>query len=110
MLDAWQAGGLAVAGPEATMRALAMGQVEELIIVASPHQLRNASSLPDDTSLGPVDVDTSAPASEIDTNQLKLADELVTRAQQTSARIRFVEDPSLLAEVGGVGALLRFRI
>jgi peptide subunit release factor 1 (eRF1) len=34
----------------------------------------------------------------------------VTRAQQTSARIRFIEDASLLAEVGGVGALLRFRI
>lgn len=41
---------------------------------------------------------------------MKLADELVTKAQQTSARIRFIENPDLLSAVGGVGALLRFRI
>jgi peptide subunit release factor 1 (eRF1) len=41
---------------------------------------------------------------------LKLADELVTRARQTAARIRFIEDEHLLADVGGVGALLRFRV
>jgi peptide subunit release factor 1 (eRF1) len=45
-----------------------------------------------------------------DETQLKLADELVTRAQQTSARVRIIEDPALLKEFGGVGALLRFRI
>jgi peptide subunit release factor 1 (eRF1) len=38
------------------------------------------------------------------------ANELVTRAQQSAARIRFIEDAELLADVGGVGALLRFRI
>ena len=37
-------------------------------------------------------------------------DELVTLARQTSARITFIEDPAFLADVGGVGALLRFRI
>ena len=41
---------------------------------------------------------------------LKLSSELFTRAQQTNARIRFIENPTLLAEIGGVGALLRFRI
>jgi peptide subunit release factor 1 (eRF1) len=39
-----------------------------------------------------------------------VADELVTRAQQTNARIRFIEDSDLMSEVGGVGALLRFKI
>ena len=34
----------------------------------------------------------------------------VAKAQQTSARIRFIEDPQLLKDVGGVGALLRFKI
>ena len=34
----------------------------------------------------------------------------MTRAQQSAARIRFIEDPELLAGVGGVGALLRFKI
>ena len=80
MLDAWRAGGLAVAGIEPTLRALAIRQVEELLIAARP-----------DRVAGPVD-------------------ELVAKAQQNSARIRFIEDESLLADVGGVGALLRFKI
>jgi len=80
MLDAWRAGGLAVAGIDATVRALEMRQVEELLIAAAP-----------DRVAGPVD-------------------ELVAKAQQNSARIRFIEDEKLLAEVGGVGALLRFKI
>lgn len=80
MIDAWRAGGLAVAGVEATMRALEMREVEELLIAARA-----------DRVTGP-------------------ADELVARAQQNAARIRFIEDESLLADVGGVGALLRFKI
>ncbi len=80
VLDAWRAGGLAVAGIEATMRALDMRQVEELLVAARPDRIA-----------GP-------------------ADELVNKAQQNSARIRFIEDDSLLADVGGVGALLRFKI
>ena len=43
------------------------------------------------------------------TTRESLADELVTRARQTSAKIRFVEDVSLLEPVGGVGAFLRFK-
>ena len=80
MLDAWRAGGLAVAGVEATMHALDMRQVEELLIAAQP-----------DRVAGPVD-------------------ELVAKAQQNSARIRFIEDENLLSDIGGVGALLRFKI
>ena len=59
---------------------------------------------------GPLDVDTSAPAATADSDQLKLAGELVSKAQQTSARIRFIENAALLADVGGVGALLRFKV
>ena len=80
MIDAWRAGGLAVAGLEATMRALEMREVEELLIAARA-----------DRVTGP-------------------ADELVASAQRNAARIRFIEDDSLLADVGGVGALLRFKI
>jgi peptide subunit release factor 1 (eRF1) len=39
-----------------------------------------------------------------------VADQLVRLARQTSATVRFIEEPALLAEVGGVGAFLRFRI
>jgi peptide subunit release factor 1 (eRF1) len=54
--------------------------------------------------------DTSAPETGIDEARLKLSAELIKLAQQTSARVRFIEDASLLEEVGGVGALLRFRV
>jgi len=80
MLDAWHAGGLAVAGLEATMRALDMRQVEELLIAARPDRVAGS------------------------------VDELVAKAQRNSARIRFIEDDNLLADAGGVGALLRFKI
>ncbi|MGH9255435.1 MAG: Vms1/Ankzf1 family peptidyl-tRNA hydrolase [Vicinamibacterales bacterium] len=79
MVGAHAAGGLAVVGPEATLDALAKGQVEELLIGTQP-------------------------------DRIKLAGQLVARAQQNAARVRFVEDPALLKNVGGVGAILRFRI
>ena len=88
MLDAWRAGGLGVAGPTGVMRALELGQVEELLITGTPDSLRASTG----------------------TDKTMLADELVRKAQQTSARIRFIEDAGLLNEVGGAGALLRFRI
>lgn len=109
MLDAWHAGGLAVVGPDDTLQALAMGQVEELLIAAVPDRLRRAESLPPGAAPGPIEIDTSAPQTGFDADRMKLAGELVTRAQQNAARIRFIEDPGLLADVGGVGALLRFK-
>jgi peptide subunit release factor 1 (eRF1) len=85
MLGAWRGSGLAVAGPEDTLKALEMGQVEELLITSEdPHRMGAKA--------------------------VTQANELVTRAQQSAARIRFIEDPVLLAEVGGVGAFLRFKI
>lgn len=110
MFDNWHAGGLGVVGPDATLKALMLRQVEELVISADPERLRLATQLPPDAAPGPIDLDTSAPGASTDANQLKLADELIRRAQQQSARIRFIEDAALLADVGGVGALLRFRI
>lgn len=80
MLGAWRAGGLGVAGAEATLRALDMQQVEELLIAARPDRVKGA------------------------------ADEFVAKAQRNSARIRFIENEDLLRDVGGVGALLRFRV
>jgi peptide subunit release factor 1 (eRF1) len=62
-----------------------------------------------------VDEPAIAPASageaaESDLDAVRLSDELITKARQTGARITFIEDPSLLADHGGVAALLRFRI
>lgn len=109
LLDAWHSGGLGVVGPEATLTAFQMGQVEELIITGSVDTLKPVQKLPDD-AVETMAADTSAPRGAVDDARLKLSAELIKRAQQTAARIRFIEDASLLEEVGGVGALLRFRI
>ena len=108
LIGAWQSGGLGVMGADSTLRALQIGQVDELMITGTPQQLGGAR-LPEDAAPGPVKVETSA-SGDTDERKLKLADELVTRAQQTGASVRFIEDESLLKEFGGVGALLRFRI
>jgi peptide subunit release factor 1 (eRF1) len=111
MIGAWRARGLAVVGQKATLLALEMGQVEELLIAARPDALR-ATPAGTDTP-APTSVETSATDAadaDVDPARLQVADDLVTKAQATAARIRFIEDPELLREVGGVGALLRFRI
>jgi peptide subunit release factor 1 (eRF1) len=41
---------------------------------------------------------------------VRLADELVAKAKQTGAQITFIEDAELIADYGGVAALLRFKI
>jgi peptide subunit release factor 1 (eRF1) len=110
MIDGWAAGGLGVVGPEATLDALMNGQVEELLITARPDALRRTSRLLPDSPPGPLEMDTTAGQAAVDTERIRLAGELVARAQQNAARVRFVEDPALLDEVGGVGAILRFRI
>jgi peptide subunit release factor 1 (eRF1) len=110
MLDAWAGDGLGAVGPEETLNALLKGQVEELLITATPDLLRKAASVPPGSAPGPVEIETSSPNAAPDPDRAKLADELVTRAQQTAARIRFIENSELLKEVGGVGALLRFKI
>jgi peptide chain release factor subunit 1 len=110
MFDAWNAGGLAVVGPEDTLQALEKGQVEELLITTSPELLRRAATLTSDMAPAPVDVETTAPNGAGDSDRHRLADHFVVHAHMSAARIRFVEDPALLADVGGVGALLRFKI
>ena len=109
LMDEWQGSGLGVAGPEATLRAFELGQVEELIITGSVDTLKPVQKLPADATTE-MTAETSAANASIDEDRLKLSAELIKRAQQTAARIRFIEDASLLEEVGGVGALLRFRI
>jgi peptide subunit release factor 1 (eRF1) len=118
--------GLGVLGAADVLAALELGQVEELLITARPDIISNIQELvPEpaapppthtgDVSQGLAAVDAAAesrseaPARTVGDEE-KVADQLVTLARQTAARIRFIEDPALLAEVGGVGALLRFRI
>jgi peptide subunit release factor 1 (eRF1) len=91
--------GLAVAGPEETLEALANGQVDELLISGGLDEGHPQPEMPDATE---GTKSQEAPHSS-------LPDDLVTKARQTGATVTFIEDAALLASVGGVGAFLRWR-
>jgi peptide chain release factor subunit 1 len=113
----YRAGGLGVVGPEDTLAALVKGQVDELLISSSMQKLQGvpvgaaAGSAHDATLPEPaIEPASAGEAAGAAPEVVRLADELITRAKQTSARITFIEDTGLLSDFGGVAALLRFRI
>jgi peptide subunit release factor 1 (eRF1) len=114
LLDEYRAGGLAVVGSTDTLEALAMGQVEELVIVAQQQNVEgdreDVAILSDAEVVEPVVGGQDGAVANIEPDSVIVAADLVARARQTSARITFIEDASLLEEVGGCGALLRYRI
>jgi peptide chain release factor subunit 1 len=97
LLDAYGADGLGVVGQEETAKALANGQVDELLI-------SEETGRPTEEPPGEVSADGADPVA------VSVADELVREARRTGASVTVIEDPSLLADVGGVGAFLRYRI
>jgi peptide subunit release factor 1 (eRF1) len=118
-VGAYRAGGLGVVGPDRTLLALTNGQVDELLLTASLASLGALHNTPAAVMAMANDAGLAAPAVEAtvagepaqaDQGTVRLADELVTKARQTAARITFIEDASLLEPYGGVAALLRFRV
>ena len=83
LIDAYRAGGLAVVGIQPVLEALERGQVDTLVISATPQQIDGGE---------------------------ETANRLVMLARQTSAAARFIENERLLADVGGVGASLRYLV
>ena len=121
-LGGFRSGGLGVVGPEETLRALMNGQVDELLVAANVGSLQGLSDTPaarealavatanDSTLVDPaVEPVAGGEAAAAGADVVRLADELVTKAKQTGARVTFIEDPALLQDHGGVAALLRFR-
>jgi len=98
LFNEFRSAGLGVVGAQDTLSALNNGQVDELILSAARKEIRSEQQ---DTEESPVGEGEQPPI---------LADSLVTAAHQTSAKVTFIEDPTLLKEVGGVGALLRYRL
>ena len=82
--------------------ALERGQVDELVVPAAP-----GATAADHAS---ADAGSSAPAEHRSGLDESTVEALVTEARRTSARVRFIEDASLLSPAGGVGAFLRFRL
>jgi len=118
-VGAYRAGGLGAVGPDATLLALTNGQVDELLLTASLANLRDlrasrdaAMAIANDAGIAEPAVEPSAAGEPARTEMgtVRLADELVTKAQQTGARVCFIEDPALLEPYGGVAATLRYRI
>jgi peptide subunit release factor 1 (eRF1) len=107
LLDEYRGNGLAVVGVADTLTALLNGQADDLLISAAPGEItydegRVKQILAAYGTEGEPGTDVSEPR--------MVADEMVKRAQASSASVTFIEDASLLAEVGGVGATLRYRI
>jgi peptide subunit release factor 1 (eRF1) len=101
LLNQYRAGQLGTVGARGTLAALERGQVDTLLISAAPEAVRdNAPAEP------AADPGAAVPGGD----DTPIAERLVRLAQQTSAAVRVIEDPALLADVGGVGATLRFRI
>jgi peptide chain release factor subunit 1 len=106
------AAGLGALGVEKTLEALSNGQVEELLI----------SSVFDSIKYNPRSVDkvleAYAPGDDNSTEgetpdareKRQIADELIIRAMNSAAKITFVNEELLLAEAGGVGAVLRYNM
>ena len=99
VLGDYRAGGLAVAGLEDTREALEKGQVDELYLTTAAAD----SSAGDTTGEGTLEPDAGLARPVAN-------DELVAKARQTSATVRFIEDASLLSSVGGVAAAVRYRV
>lgn len=102
-IDEYRAGGLAAIGVHDVLAALSNGQVETLFISAAIEQI-----YPEEESLHPA-IAPSVAALPVGTG-VKVSDELVTRAYQTGAQVRFIEDSTLLANAGGVCAALRYLL
>ena len=107
LLNEFRADDLGVAGIPDTLAALSNGQVEEMLIVSSADKLAY-----DEEEVRKV-LELYEPVAEVppQLDQRTIADELVRRANLlSSARITFIEEGTQLQQVGGVGALLRYRI
>jgi len=96
-----------VAGVSETLAALSNGQVEEMLIAAKAESIQF-----DEEEVRKVlelyQTDERLPES---LDQRTVADELVRRANVlSSAKVTFIEDSTRLDRIGGVGALLRYRI
>lgn len=109
LMDEYRSGGLGVVGVSETLAALSNGQVEELLISATVSNIQFERAEVEQVLAAYAAGDGVGKAVELEPRTV--ADELINRAHQhSSAKVTFIEDHSLLENVGGVGALLRYRV
>lgn len=102
LLDAYRSGGLATVGLTGVRTALERGQVDRLLVPATP-----STSVADQVSADAKMTGPKEQRSELDEAAIE---ELVTLARRTDAEITFIEDAKLLAPARHVGAMLRYRV
>jgi peptide subunit release factor 1 (eRF1) len=102
LLNAYRSGGLGTVGLAGVRGALERGQVDRLLVPATP-----SASSADQTSNDAVSTGPKEQQSELDEATIE---ELVTLARRTDAEITFIEDARLLAPARHVGAMLRYRV
>jgi peptide chain release factor subunit 1 len=108
LMNEYRGNGMAMVGVAKALTALSNGQADDLLITATPGAISYDEEKVKEvlaaysTGEGEAVIDVSEPR--------MVADELVKRAQASAATVTFIEDESLLAEVGGVGVTLRYRI
>ena len=110
LMDEYRSGGLAVIGVHDTLAALSAGQVDELYLSARLEEIHPGTEKIGKHLLPNLSGDLGADDAGDATHEVKVADELVTRARQTGAGVTFIEDPALMDDVGGVAATLRYRV
>jgi hypothetical protein len=103
MIDEYRSGGLAAIGVHDVLAALANGQVDT-VFLSTGLELMHSEEEGLHEALAPALKELP------DNSGIRITDALVTRARQTGAKVTFIEDPALLANVGGVGATLRYQL
>src|SRR5687768_10515879 len=106
LLGQFRGDNLAVAGVPDTLAARSNGQVEAMLLVEAADGLK----FDEEEVRKVLEIDGADDIPET-LDSRAVADELIRRANQMSAaRTTFVEDQTRLEQLGGVGALLRYRI
>jgi stalled ribosome rescue protein Dom34 len=107
LLNEYRADDLGVAGVPETLAALSNGQVEEMLIAAKAESIQ----FDEEEVKKVLEVYQTEERLPEPLDQRTVADELVRRANVLSAaKVTFIEDSTRLERMGGVGALLRYRI
>ncbi|MFH1812517.1 MAG: hypothetical protein ABIJ09_27540 [Pseudomonadota bacterium] len=107
-LDELRTGGLAVAGAEATLEALAQGQVDVLVLsefYAPPAGWKCRECACVGVHQAPV---ACPQCGERTVAPLNLKEEMVRIAERDGCSVEIVRNSDVLLEVGGVGCLLRY--
>ncbi len=106
------AAGLGTLGVEDTLAALSNGQVEELLIASNFEAIEYSQKKVKRVLRDYAPGDDNSTSDELPKvrEPRQIADELIVRALNSAAKIKFIEDESLLKEAHGVGAVLRFNM